>query len=59
MLLFVFGVQAYAQHDIAIDATLNPLEATISIAQEVTFRNTASKALDTLYFKTWWKHTSL
>tara|TARA_A100000171_G_scaffold53051_1_gene75890 strand:- start:5464 stop:8265 length:2802 start_codon:yes stop_codon:yes gene_type:complete len=53
MLLFMLGVQTYAQHDITIDATLNPLEETISIAQKVTFKNTASKTLDTLYFNDW------
>ena len=52
-LLFICVVQTYAQQAIAIDATLNPLQQTISIQQEVTFKNTASKALDTIYFNDW------
>jgi hypothetical protein len=53
VLFLVFGVQTYAQHDISIQATLNPQEQSIAITQEVSFTNTTSKPLDTLYFNDW------
>jgi len=53
LLLFGFVVHTFAQHDIAIDATLNPQQQTIAITQEVTYKNTASVVLDTLYFNDW------
>lgn len=53
VLLFTLGVQSYAQHDIVINAKLLPQEESIAITQEVTFRNTTTKALDTLYFNDW------
>jgi hypothetical protein len=51
-LLFVV-VQTYAQHDILINAKLLPQEERIAIRQEVTFKNSTSKVLDTLYFNDW------
>lgn len=53
VLLLILGVQTYAQHDIVINAKLQPQEERIAITQKVTFRNTTTVALDTLYFNDW------
>jgi hypothetical protein len=46
-------VQARAQHIIHIDATLNPAQKTLSIKQEITYKNTSADTLSALYFFDW------
>ncbi|QIE58242.1 M1 family metallopeptidase [Rasiella rasia] len=53
MILFFWALPFCAQNTINIDATLVPDEHSIKIAQEVIFKNTATVALDTLYFNDW------
>ena len=42
-----------AQHTVSIDATLLPESKSISIKQQVTYKNTSNQTLDTLYFNDW------
>ncbi|MCW9038784.1 metalloprotease [Altibacter sp.] len=43
----------FAQHDIVIDATLDPAKKEVNIKQQVTFRNTSNTPLSTIYFNDW------
>jgi len=56
LLFFALGFIAaslHAQHDISIEATLNPESKTIDINQKIIFKNTSNNVLDTLYFNDW------
>jgi len=46
-------VSLFAQHDIVIDATLDPAKKEVNIKQQVTFRNTSNTPLSTIYFNDW------
>ncbi len=51
--LICLVVQARAQHSIDIDATLNPGQKTLSIKQQITYKNTSSDTLRELYLFDW------
>jgi len=47
------ALQAKAQHTINIDATLNPAQKTLSIKQQITYKNTSADTLRELYLFDW------
>lgn len=51
--LLVGTITVRAQHDISIEASLNPELQTLSISQQVIFKNTTDAVLDTIYFNDW------
>lgn len=53
IILFCWAFQGVAQHTIIIDATLDPSEKTISIRQEITYRNTSSDTLTEIQLFDW------
>lgn len=53
LFLFCLVFQAKAQHIINIDATLNPGQKTLSIKQQLTYKNTSSDTLKVLYLFDW------
>ncbi|MCG2418383.1 metalloprotease [Aequorivita sp. F47161] len=53
LLLFCLVIQARAQHSIHIDASLNPVQKTLSIKQEITFKNTSADTLRELFLFDW------
>lgn len=53
IILFCWVFQASAQHSITIDATLNPVERTISITQEITYQNTSQDTLNEIFLFDW------
>lgn len=52
-LLLVCAINLNAQHDITIEASLDPQNHIITIAQQVAFKNNTEVVLDTLYFNDW------
>ncbi|AFL82399.1 hypothetical protein Aeqsu_2958 [Aequorivita sublithincola DSM 14238] len=52
-ILFCLAFQATAQHTINIDATLNASEKTISIKQQITYKNSSEDTLKEIYFFDW------
>ena len=53
ILFFCLAIQALAQHNVHIDATLVPLKKTLSIKQEITYKNTSADTLRELYLFDW------
>ena len=49
----LFGVSSQAQHQITIDATLEPELRTIIISQEIVYRNNATIPLKEIYLNDW------
>jgi hypothetical protein len=47
------AIQAAAQHTVNIDATLVPIKKTLSIKQEITYKNTSADTLKELYLFDW------
>ncbi len=52
-ILFCLAFQATAQHTLTINATLNPSQQTLSIKQEITYKNTSQDTLKEIYFFDW------
>ncbi len=52
-ILFCLVFQAKAQHVINIDAKLNAVQRTLSIKQQITYKNTYSDTLHEVYFFDW------
>ncbi len=50
---FCLAISAAAQHTITIDATLNPATKTISIKQQINYKNTSKDTLSELYLFDW------
>lgn len=46
-------IQAAAQHELTIDATLNPSQRTISIKQQITYKNTSTDTLKEIFLFDW------
>tara|TARA_R110002020_G_scaffold183844_2_gene380321 strand:+ start:7700 stop:10510 length:2811 start_codon:yes stop_codon:yes gene_type:complete len=53
ILFLCLAIQALAQHNVHIDATLVPLKKTLSIKQEITYKNTSADTLRELYLFDW------
>jgi len=54
LILFCFiTVFVYGQHSISIDATLLPADKSISIEQQIVFKNTSSDILNEIYLNDW------
>ncbi|MAP55532.1 MAG: metalloprotease, partial [Altibacter sp.] len=53
LVFYCWTVSLFAQHDIVIDATLDPEKKELNIKQAVTFRNTSTTPLSTIYFNDW------
>lgn len=53
IILFCYALQGRAQHNISIDATLNPVKKTISIKQQITYQNTSKDTLNEIYLFDW------
>lgn len=53
ILLFCWAFPGTAQHAISIDATLNPSKKTISIQQQITYKNTSKDTLKEIYLFDW------
>ena len=49
----MLGLSTFAQHKIAIDATLLPEEKSLLINQEIIYKNTASVSLQEIYLNDW------
>ncbi|MBK5212296.1 MAG: metalloprotease [Flavobacteriaceae bacterium] len=52
-ILFCLAFQAKAQHAINIDATLNPSQKTLSIKQQITYKNSSKDTLKEIYLFDW------
>ena len=52
-IFFCLTFQAVAQHTINIDATLNPSQKTLSIKQQITYKNTSEDTLKEIYLFDW------
>lgn len=52
-ILFCLAFQANAQHVITIDARLNTVQRTLSIDQQIVYKNTSSDTLQEIYFFDW------
>ncbi|OAD91331.1 metalloprotease [Aequorivita soesokkakensis] len=52
-ILLCLSVQAVAQHTLTIDATLNPSQRTISIKQQLTYKNTSADTLKEIFLFDW------
>ena len=52
-IFFCLAFQAKAQHAINIDATLNPSQKTLSIKQQITYKNTSNDTLKEIYLFDW------
>lgn len=52
-ILFCLAFQASAQHTIKIDATLNSSQRTLSIKEEITYKNTSEDTLKEIYLFDW------
>tara|TARA_R110000823_G_scaffold315579_1_gene448295 strand:+ start:78525 stop:81335 length:2811 start_codon:yes stop_codon:yes gene_type:complete len=53
LLFLCLAIQAAAQHTVNIDATLVPIKKTLSIKQEITYKNTSADTLKELYLFDW------
>ena len=53
ILFLCLAIQALAQHNVHIDATLVPLKKTLSIKQDITYKNTSADTLRELYLFDW------
>ncbi|HNP66968.1 MAG TPA: metalloprotease [Aequorivita sp.] len=53
LLFLCLAIQAAAQHTVNIDATLVPIIKTLSIKQEITYKNTSADTLKELYLFDW------
>jgi len=53
LLLLCLAIQTRAQHVINIDATLNPSHKTLSIQQQITYKNTSADTLREIYLFDW------
>ena len=49
----LFAASLYAQHNITIDATLQPGAKSLLIKQQVEFKNTSNDVLNEIYFNDW------
>lgn len=52
-ILFCLAIQAKAQHVLNIDAQLNAAQRTLSIDQQIIYKNTSSDTLKEVYFFDW------
>lgn len=52
-ILFCLALQAKAQHVIIIDAKLNAAQRTLSIEQQIVYKNTSADTLKEIYFFDW------
>ncbi|MCB0454121.1 MAG: metalloprotease [Aequorivita sp.] len=52
-IFFCLTFQAMAQHTLNIDATLNPSQKTLSIKQQITYKNTSEDTLKEIYLFDW------
>lgn len=52
-LCFLFSVLLNAQQEMVVNATLDPIEKTISIQQTITYANTSNDTLKVVYFNDW------
>lgn len=53
LILCFIALSVYSQHDITIDAKLNPNLNEINIKQQIVFRNTSEITLDEIYLNDW------
>lgn len=52
-IFFLFGLSLQAQHNIDIEAKLNPDKKTIDITQSLSYKNTSDHSLDELFLNDW------
>jgi len=53
IIFLCLAIQASAQHTINIEASLNSSQKTLSIQQEIVYKNTSSQVLDEIYLFDW------